>query len=268
MSRTAVPIELDNIYSSLGELTKELGPEGANKTGALSALLRAGAKALKGNGRLGNETLANLSRAVQTFGDNSDEIFGMVDNLASITSTLQANDKFVGQFMDHLAAVSTELAGERGDLRKALVAIAGAVDTVRGFVHDNRKALVTDVKQLTTTVGVLAKEKNTLAKVIQLAPLGLGNLGEAFDVRTGTVGIRLQLGPTASDLGNILCEAISVNNAAVAKEACPLLRALLPAPSANVGAGLLSSSSNPLGGLTSGAPVTGLGGLLGVKGKL
>ena len=38
-SRTAVPLELDQIYSSIDELTVALGPTGANKNGALSDLL-------------------------------------------------------------------------------------------------------------------------------------------------------------------------------------------------------------------------------------
>ena len=59
---TGTPVELDRIYQSLSDLTQALGPNGANKNGALDTLLTAGAKALRGNGKLGNETLLNLSR--------------------------------------------------------------------------------------------------------------------------------------------------------------------------------------------------------------
>ena len=38
-SRTSVPLELDQIYSSLDQLTVALGPNGANKNGALTDLL-------------------------------------------------------------------------------------------------------------------------------------------------------------------------------------------------------------------------------------
>lgn len=259
LARTAVPVELDRIYSSLADLSRTLGPNGANRTGALSDLLGAGARALKGNGELGNQMLSNLSAAAQTLGNNSDQIFGTVDSLASLTRTLNANDRFVGSFMTHLSKVSTQLAGERGDLRKALVAIANAVGVVRSFVHDNKSMLIKDVKGLTETVGVLAQQKDTLATVLQLAPLGLGNLAEAFDPASGTVGIRLQLGPTASDLGNILCAALKTNGVPNVAPACALLKALIPTGAANLGAGLTST----LSGLGAGTPAAGLIGLLG-----
>ncbi len=48
--RTAVPVELDKIFSALDKLNVALGPDGANKDGALSDLLDVSAKNLDGNG--------------------------------------------------------------------------------------------------------------------------------------------------------------------------------------------------------------------------
>jgi len=243
-----VPLELDKIYSSLAQLTKTLGPEGANKKGALSDVLHAGAKALSGNGELGNETIAGLARAAQTLGDSSDQIFGTVDNLADLTSTLQDNDKVVGGFMTRLAKVSGELSGERGDLRRALVAIANAIGLVRDFVHDNKSALVGDIRKLTTTLGVLAKNKKTLGTVLQIAPLGVGNLLDAGDPESGSVGIRLQLGPAASDLPNMLCGVLSVNLGGPSGPMgplCDLLKDVLPNVPTDIGAGLINVPPAP-----------------------
>jgi virulence factor Mce-like protein len=269
VSRTAVPVELDRIYSSIGDLTEALGPNGANKSGALGQLLSAGAAALKGNGRLGNEMLANLSKAVQTFGNGSSDLFRTVDNLAELTSTLQANDKAVGSFMTHLSTVSQQLAGERDDLRRALTAIADAVGTVRDFVHDNKHALTEDIRQLSTTIGVIEKQKKTLGTVLQLAPLGLNNLTEAFDEKTGTVGIRLQAGPTLLDFGNILCNTIKINQMPGADQACTLLKALLPNLSTldSGGGPGLPSGSGSAARLGSAAPLNGLAALLGLGGS-
>jgi len=263
LDRTAVPLELDKIYSSLADLTKALGPNGINKDGALSDVLHAGAKALKGNGELGNQTIANLSRAAQTLGDNSDQIFGTVGNLAKLTSTLQANDKVVGGFMTRLAKVSGELAGERGDLRGALVAIANAIGIVRSFVHDNKDALVGDIRKLTTTLGVLAKNKDTLGTVLQIAPLGLGNLLDAGDPESGSVGIRLQLGPTASSLSNVVCDVLKVDAGkmgAAVDPLCKVLKAVLPTIPSNIGAGLINVPTMPSIGAQK--PATSFGDLI------
>ena len=50
-SRTAVPLELDQIYSSLDKLTVALGPNGANKNGALTDLLEFHGRELRRPGR-------------------------------------------------------------------------------------------------------------------------------------------------------------------------------------------------------------------------
>ena len=48
---TSVPLELDQIYSSLNDLNVALGPEGANKNGALTDLLEVTADNFGGQGR-------------------------------------------------------------------------------------------------------------------------------------------------------------------------------------------------------------------------
>ena len=116
LPETGTPVELDRIYKSLSDLTQALGPNGANKDGSLNTLLTAGAKALRGNGKLGNETLLNLSQAVQTFGDSSGPLFDSVENMSQLTDTLAANDRFVDGFMSDLTSVSTQLAADRGNL--------------------------------------------------------------------------------------------------------------------------------------------------------
>jgi len=274
LARTAVPVEMDQIYKSLSDLTGALGPNGADKHGALAHLLASSAKALKGNGKLGNQMIANLSDAARTLGGNSGPLFRTLDSLASVSGTLQRNDATVQRFMTHLSAASTQLAGQRGNLKQALDAIANAVTTTRGFVADNKDAVVGDIKSLNTTLSVLAKDRQTLGKVIQLAPLGLGNLTDAWDWKTHTEGIRLQVGPTASDLPDILC-SIAVNDKVPnAGAACSLFKALIPGKvTSDIGQGLTGSGvslpsltqpsvpSLPSGSTTQ--PPSGLGGLLG-----
>ena len=58
--RTAVPVELDQIFTSLNDLNVGLGPKGANKEGALSRLLEVGADNLDGQGANINQTVARL----------------------------------------------------------------------------------------------------------------------------------------------------------------------------------------------------------------
>ncbi|MDQ1624762.1 MAG: phospholipid/cholesterol/gamma-HCH transport system substrate-binding protein, partial [Actinomycetota bacterium] len=127
LQRTATPVELDRIFSSLNDLNVGLGPKGANKDGALTRLLRVGADNLDGQGQKINTTLTDFSQAIATLGDGRDDLFGTVRNLQVFTSALAANDQQVRSFNQDLARVADQLAGERGDLAAALRNLAVAL---------------------------------------------------------------------------------------------------------------------------------------------
>jgi phospholipid/cholesterol/gamma-HCH transport system substrate-binding protein len=270
LAETGTPVELDRISQALSDLTQALGPNGANKDGSLNTLLTGGAKALRGNGALGNQTLLNLSQAVQTFGDNRGALFDSVQNMSQLTTTLAANDRVVDGFMDDLTSVSTELAGDRGQLAAALSALAKAVGTVRSFVHDNKSAVVSDVRQLTEIMGVLAKRKDQLDTATRIGALGLDNLTVAFDNKTKSIGSRLVTkddggSPIVASPGNLLCDIVTNSQVPAGDKPllCSLLKALLKPAADQMAANPTTTMAAPvpvkLGGT---APVTSLPGLL------
>jgi phospholipid/cholesterol/gamma-HCH transport system substrate-binding protein len=266
LPKTGTPVELDRIYKSLSDLTQALGPNGANKNGALNTVLTAGAKALKGNGKLGNETLLNLSSAVQTFGDSSGPLFDSVKNMSELTNTLAANDRFVDGFMGDLTSVSTQLSADRGNLAKALAALANAVGTVRSFVHDNKSMVQTDVRQLTRLLGVLARHKDDLNTLARIGALGLDNLTVAYDNKTKSIGSRIQVGPNGANLGNMLCDIIANSGkfpGATGTQTCDLLKTIVQPFSDQIGADPSQNHSAPAQlKLGASAPITSLAGLL------
>jgi phospholipid/cholesterol/gamma-HCH transport system substrate-binding protein len=262
LDKTASPVELDRIYKSLAELSHALGPNGANKNGALDDLISAGANALRGQGALANQTINNLSGAAQVFGDNSGALFSSVRQLSELTGVLAANDRFVNRFMGDLAGVSAQLAGEREELQGALAALARAVGTVRTFVHDNKGKVQSEVEELSSVLSAVAKEKDALGVALQLAPLGLGNLTTAFDVKTGTIGSRVQIGPTAQSLGNVLCDVVVNSGTANSDTICKLLKAIT-APLANEGPDVGAGFQVPVPGYGENKPSSSLSGLLG-----
>lgn len=239
LADTGTPVELDRIYQSLATLSEALGPNGVNKDGTLNHVLQAGSKALKGRGALANRTIRDLAAATTTFGDNADPLFSNVRQLAQFTNTLAENDQVVDAFMGDLAGVSHQLSGERGELRGVLIQLAKALGTVRSFVADNRAALTTNVKQLTSTVGALAKEKDALVTVLEKGPLGIGNLSVAYDVPSGSIGARIQFGPTPANFGNFLCGVVA-NSGVKDPAVCALLKQItapLGQQMPNIGAG-------------------------------
>ena len=75
-SRPRRPLELDQIYASIDQLTVALGPGGANKEGSLTRLLDSTAKNFDGQGQQFHDTIENLGKFTGTLDNNKEELFG------------------------------------------------------------------------------------------------------------------------------------------------------------------------------------------------
>lgn len=212
VDRTAVPVELDEIYKSLDDLSVALGPDGANRNGAVSDLVDDTAAQLDGQGTQLNETLRNFGRLSQTLSDNKDELFGSLREVDEFVELLQTNDSSVRAFFDSTAQVSTVLEGEREDLEATIVALGDALVEVRRLVRDNRSELRGNVKQLATIAEVLGKHADELEEFTVSAPTALSNVALAYNGDSGTLDnksdiLSLLLGPLDS-LGDVGCNAL------------------------------------------------------------
>lgn len=190
LERTAVPVELDRIFSSLNDLNVALGPEGANKEGALSRLLAVGADNLDGEGRNINRTVRDFSLMLGTLADGKEDLFSTVRNLQVFTTALARSDREVRAFNTDLASVADQLAAERDDLAKALKNLAIALAEVASFVKENRATLKTDVEGLADITGTLAKQKDALAESLDAGAVALSNLALAYNPSSGTLDTR------------------------------------------------------------------------------
>ncbi len=190
LDRTATPVELDEVYGALDELSAALGPDGANADGALSDLIDTGAANLEGNGDALNRTLTGFSRAVETLADNRDDLFASLDNLQTFTTALATIDAQVGRFNDNMAAVSAQLSAEREDLAEAITLLNSALADVARFVRDNTTLLTTNVDRLADITLVLVQQRQALGEVLDVAPAALGNLARAYNPDYGTLDTR------------------------------------------------------------------------------
>jgi phospholipid/cholesterol/gamma-HCH transport system substrate-binding protein len=208
LERTATPVELDQVYGALDELSAALGPNGANKNGALSDLVDVGAANLEGNGAALNRTLTGFSQAVEALADHRDDLFASLDNLQAFTSALASIDAQVGQFNDNMAAVADQLAQERQALADAITLLNKALADVAGFVRDNTTLLTTNVNRLADVTLALVQQRQALAEVLDVAPAALGNLAHAYNPDYGTLDTRdNSLGSTAPEV--IVCQILA-----------------------------------------------------------
>ena len=200
---TEVPLELDEVYASLNDLNVALGPNGANKEGALQDLLGVSAQNLEGNGELLGSTLEDFSQAISTLSNQRDDLFGTVNNLQDFTTTIANSDDVVRQFNRDLAVVSDQLAGERQDLARSIERLSVALGEVATFVAENRESLTTNVTGLADATGALVDQQAALAEFLDTAPTALSNLQLAYNPSTGTLDTR-DNGPAQAEASPLL----------------------------------------------------------------
>jgi phospholipid/cholesterol/gamma-HCH transport system substrate-binding protein len=228
-NRTAVPLELDQIYSSLDDLTVALGPTGANKKGALTDLLDTTARNFGGQGKKFHRTIENFGKLSGTLADNKDQLFGSVRQLEGFVRTLARNDHTVREFNQTLAQVSGMLKGERGDLAASLHNLGIAMKQVSGFVRDNREILGKNIAGLDDITQILVKQRAALAETLRDAPLALNNLALTYNPQAGTLDTRANLGELGhqitSDPATFLCGIL--DQADQGGQACSVIQQLL-----------------------------------------
>jgi virulence factor Mce-like protein len=206
--RTATPLEVDDLYASLNRVSQTLGPNGVNKDGALADLLNTLAKNLAGNGAITNETITQLSQAAKTLSGSDDDLFATIDNLQKFTSSLAANDDAVDQFSEQAADATKFLADERGDLGEAVRQLGIALSAVQQFINDNRAHLKTNVDKLASITQVLVDQRAALAESLDIAPVALSNIINAYNGSSGTLDARPDINELAQPPIVTLCSLI------------------------------------------------------------
>lgn len=191
--KTAVPVELDDLYAGVNKLAIQLGPNGANKNGAVSDLLDSLAGTLDGNGKNLSDTVRQLAAAAGTLSSSKDDLFATIDNLGKFTEALANSDAAVSAFYGRLTDVSAFLADNRQDVADALNSLAIALGDVKTFVAENKDVLADNVQRLTGVTKALVDQRAAIAEILDVAPLGASNLINAYDAATGAIGARAEL---------------------------------------------------------------------------
>jgi virulence factor Mce-like protein len=280
VTRTATPVELDQLYDSLKRISGDLGPKGANSQGALSRALQVGAENLGGNGQAINDTIAQFGQASKTLAGSSDDLFATVANLQKFTTMIKDNDSQVRLAERQLAEVTGFLAADRDELGAALRELAVALGQVRDFVRDNRALLKKDIDKLASITRVLVDQRASLAEAFDVLPLNATNLLNSYDPSTRTLMGRgnlneISMGPISSagtgsaagaalaalgqGTANPVCGSSAASNESV-KALCDKQRAGSLTPVPESATGVLPPMPLPTVGDTYGSPTSPKGG--------
>jgi phospholipid/cholesterol/gamma-HCH transport system substrate-binding protein len=227
---TAIPLELDEIYAGIDELTVALGPQGANRDGALTDLLEQTAKNFGGQGAAFNQTIKDFGKFSETLDNNKEELFDSTARLEAFIKTLAENDQTVRDFNRSLADVSTLLADERQELTTALSNLGTALDEVGGFVKRNRALLGRNIKDVNRIAKVLVRQRAALDELLQAGPLALTNLYHTYNPGNGTLDTNANMGNLEHELESNPAAALCALTAAADKKGalCDVIKQALP----------------------------------------
>ena len=230
VEQTAVPLELDDIYAGIDDLTVALGPDGANKDGALTDLLEQTAKNFGGQGAAFNQTIKDFGKFSETLDNNKEELFDSTAQLQGFIETLADNDQTVRDFNRSLGEVSTLLADERQELTTALSNLGTALDEVGGFVKRNRGVLGRNIKDVNRVAKVLVRQRAALDELLQAGPLAITNLYHTYNPGNGTLDTNANIGNLVHELQSNPAAALCALTSAADKQGklCDVIKDVLP----------------------------------------
>ena len=209
LERTATPVEVDKLYASVKGLTDALGPDGANKDGALDRFVTTSAETLGGNGAALGRSIDELSEAATTLADSSQDISETVVNLQSFVTMLAQNDAQVREFNAQMATFNQTVAGQREDLQGALGELSFALADVARLVRDNQDVIRSNADRLVTISQITADQRDDLEEILKTAPLALSNLIGAYDAESGSLSMRANI-PEKQNPAGILCQLMTL----------------------------------------------------------
>ncbi|WP_424920205.1 MCE family protein [Streptomyces sp. wa13] len=192
-ANNATPIEVDQLYESITEISTALGPDGANADGALAGLLETGSENLKGNGEAIGDSIEQFGKATKTLDKSSGNLFDTLSYLQTFTTMLKEKDGDVRVAEQQLNTVTGFLADDKENLSAALKELGTALGQVKTFIQKNRGALKKNVDLLVPLTQTLVDRRASLAESLDTLPLAAGNVLNAYDPANRTLNGRTNL---------------------------------------------------------------------------
>jgi phospholipid/cholesterol/gamma-HCH transport system substrate-binding protein len=181
LARTAIPQSVDAVIGTLNNLAEQLGPNGANKNGALTDLVHQLAQSFGSTGPDFHTAIVNFSQALQGLSANSPAVAGTLSNLGALSQALADNSTTYRSFAANLDAVTQILANDKADISAVLSSLQQLFANLNSFIQSDGSALGSSIKNLNTFAAALNSEQAALAQAYDLSPLSLENLDNTVD---------------------------------------------------------------------------------------
>ena len=174
-SRTAVPLEWDDLRQQLVKLTDALQPTRPGGLSTLGAFIDTAANNLRGQGPNIRDTVVKMSQAISILGDHSTDTFATIKNLSVVVAALQDSSVLLGRFNQNLAVVTGALTASPEAVGNAVRDLNDVVGDTTKFIADNRDALGATTDRLASITGALHDSLDDIEQSLHLFPNTLQN---------------------------------------------------------------------------------------------
>ncbi|MEE4023429.1 MCE family protein [Gordonia sp. PKS22-38] len=185
-TRTAVPVEWDEVKEQLTRLATDLGPRGGVEGSSVGRFIDSSGRALADNGDTLGDALRELAGVGQVLSENSGNISDTIANLQTFVTAVSDSGTQIVQFESRLATLSTVLDGSTSDLDAALTNLAQAVGDVQRFVVENRDQASEQVRRLAAVTQNLVDNDDDLEQLLHVFPTNMANFYNIYNPDTGT----------------------------------------------------------------------------------
>ncbi|GAY17538.1 MCE family protein [Mycobacterium sp. shizuoka-1] len=189
-SRTAVPLEWDDLRQQLVKLTDALQPTTPGGVSTLGAFINTAADNLRGQGPAIHDTVVKMSQALSILGDHSDDMFSTIRNLSVVVGALQDSSQLLEQFNHNLAAVTGALSASPGAVGDAVKDLNDVVGDTTKFISDNREVLGTTTDKLASITTAVHESIDDVEQALHLFPNTLQNFINIYQpTQQGITGV-------------------------------------------------------------------------------
>jgi phospholipid/cholesterol/gamma-HCH transport system substrate-binding protein len=247
--RTAVPVEFDEFRDQLQKLAGALQPTEPGGVSTLGSFINTAADNLRGQGEHIRQTLIEVSQAFSALGDNSQNLFGTVKNLAVLVSALHDSSDVLAQLNQNLAATTGLLTNGQNEVGNAMHDLGDVVGDVGNFVSENRETLGTTTEKLAAVSQVLTDNLDEIKQLLHVAPNSFQNFINIYQPAQGTLTGALALNNFADPV-QFLCGAIQAASRMGAEQSAKLCAQYLAPIIKNRQYNFLPFGLNPFVGAT------------------
>jgi phospholipid/cholesterol/gamma-HCH transport system substrate-binding protein len=206
-TRTAVPLEWDDLRAQLDKLTAALQPTQPGEVSTLGAFINTAADNLRGQGANIRDSIIKMSQAFSILGDHSNDIFSTIKNLSVVVSALHDSSGLLRELNDNLASVTALLANDPDEVGHAISDLNAVVGDTTSFIAENREALGTTTDRLSSISKAVVDSLDDIKQTLHIAPTAFQNFINIYQPAQSALSGELAITNFANPI-TFLCGAI------------------------------------------------------------